>query len=433
MITTLARPALPPRRNRNPRHPFKALQEPYCLYPVLLAPVLPGETMTNLLIQSRVVTDPVKDPLAGWWTEYWFFYVKLTDLHQRQEFQEMIIRPDDFSKTGLTAAAFDNVYWTSEGGIEWSKFCMQRVVEEFFRNEGETWDGHNIFGLPPVAAFEERHSWMQSLTMGDDVIAMDVQISTAGDNAFTMSELEAAQREYQISKAMGMQMPTWEDYLVQNGVRAAVAENPHRPELIRHIREWTYPSNTINPTNGTPTSAVSWSIAERADKDRYFKEPGFVFGVATHRPKVYRRNQRGTPAGFMDSAEMWLPALLANDAWSSMKAHVTNSDSGPLPGITDAQGYYWDMRDLLLYGDQMVSGYNIAGVTDTTNTWSTVALPSSAAQKDYPSEGDVNSLFVGGAETTPINKVRSDGVIQLTIKGRQVDTTPPGSSGTFVV
>lgn len=430
MVVTVAQPQLPQRRNRYPRHTWKIRAQPFALTPFMLAPVLPGETMENMLIQSRAVTDPINDPLAGWWLEYFVFYVKLTDLDQREEFQQMIIRPDDFSKAGLTAAAQDTLYYTAEGGIEWSKFCMKRVVEEYFRNEGEAWDAFNLFGFPGVAAFEERHSWMQSLVMGDDVNLLDVSISTAGDNAFTMSELEAAKREYEISKAYGLQLPSWEDYLVQNGVRAAAIDDPHRPELVRHIREWTYPTNTVDPSNGTPRSAASWAIRERADKKRYFKEPGFLFGVQTARPKVYAGNQRGTPAGFMDSPEMWLPALLMNDAWSSMQAHVTNSDSGPLPGITDAQGYMWDMRDLLLYGDQHLTGVNYTGATVTNN--SLMGLPTSGAQKDYVTEAMVNSLFVGGGETTPINKVVQDGVCQLTIRGRQVDTTPPGSGSTFM-
>lgn len=418
-VQTLARPQLPARVNRSPRHSFKVAHNPWQLQPFMLAPVLPGETMTNLLVQSRSVTDPIKEALTGWWLEYYFFYVKLTDLDQRAEFQEMIIRPDNFSKSGLTAAAYDPLYYTSEGGIKWAEFCLKRVVEEYFRNEDETWNGFTINGLPIAAVGEERSGWWQSLIMGDDLIAMDVAISTAGDNAFTMSELEAARREYEISKAIGLQLPTWEDYLVQNGVRAAVAENPHRPELLRHIREWTYPTNTVEATTGVPTSACSWSIAERADKNRLFKEPGFIFGVTCARPKVYMANLKGSPAGFMDSPETWLPALLAGDAWSSMKAHVTTSDSGPAPNIVDAQGYAWDMRDLLLYGDQYV---NLAADNNR------VSLPTTAAQKDFATQADMEGLFLGAPRF-----VRQDGVVQLTIKGRQRDTTPPGSTGVFVV
>jgi len=33
----------------------------------------------NLLIQSRVVTDPLQNSLIGWWQEYYIFYVKHRD------------------------------------------------------------------------------------------------------------------------------------------------------------------------------------------------------------------------------------------------------------------------------------------------------------------------------------------------------------------
>lgn len=424
MVVTVARPALPSRVNRTPRHPFQLSHKPWQLQPFLLAPVLPGETMTNLLLQSRVVSDPILNPLSGWWLEYYIFYVKLTDLDERDEYQQMIIKPDQFSNTGLVAAAVDWKHYTAEGGIEWSKQCLKRVTEEFFRNEGETWNTAAIDTLPLVAVAEDRDNWMQSLIMGDDLVTLDVAVSTAGDNAFTMSELEAARREYDMAKMFRLTDMTWEDYLVKEGVRTATAENPHRPELLRHVREWTYPTNTIDPANGTPRSAVSYSVRERADKARFFPEPGFIFGVTACRPKIFYRGLGGSPAGFMQTPESWMPAALADDAWSSIMAHVTTSGSGPAPGITDAQGYAWDMRDLLLYGDQFIN-FDPAAATAKN----LVDLPSAAALREYVDEDDINSMFVSGTS----DQIRQDGIVQLTIKGRQRDTTPPGSKGTIVL
>jgi hypothetical protein len=58
-----------------------------------IAPVLPGETMKNLLLQARVVSDPIKNPLIGWWCEFYFFYVKHRDLDDRDVFTEMMVNP----------------------------------------------------------------------------------------------------------------------------------------------------------------------------------------------------------------------------------------------------------------------------------------------------------------------------------------------------
>ena len=415
MVVTLAKPALPARVNRYPKHPFRLSHKPWQLQPFLLAPVLPGETLTNLLLQSRVVTDPILDPLAGWWVEYYIFYVKLTDLDAREDIQQALIDPQNADMDALKMGVRENWSYTGINGIPWASLCLKRVVEEYFRDEGETWNTANIGNVPLVGVMEDKGSWAQSLTMADDLIATDVAVSTAGDDQFTMAELEEARRQYEMQKAFGLTKMTWEDYLSQAGVRTNLAQEPHRPELIRHVREWQYPSNTIDPSNGTPRSAVSWAVAERADKARFFSEPGFIFGCTTARPKVYLRGQTSSVAAFMDDAASWLPPMLADDAWSSLTTHVTAAGDGPVPGITDAQGYTWDMRDLLLYGEQFLN-YNPAAVTGR----SLVDLPNTAAGKDYVDEDDIDSIFV----TASVDQVKQDGICQLTIRGRQRDTTP---------
>lgn len=417
MVTTVARPALPSRVNRYPKHPFKLFTRPWQLQPFLCAPVLPGETLSNILIQARLVTDPIKDSLTGWWAEYYFFYVKLTDLDARDLLRTMIIDPDNADLSSLKLGAQEAWSYTGEGGIPWPKLCLKRVVEEYFRGPGETWNTAAFESVPLAAIAEEKSSWMQSLTMTDDINAVDVSISTAGDNAFTTSELEAAMREWEILKAHGLTKMTWEDYLTSAGVSGVQAEEPHRPELIRHFREWTYPTNTVNAATGIPSTAVSWAVAERADKPRLFKEPGFILGVNCVRPKVYYRNQVGLSVGFHDNAATWLPPMLQDDAWSSLTKHVVSSGSGPVTVITDAQGYTWDVRDLLLYGEQFV---NFDASASTTT--SMVDLPTSAALREYVDSDDIAALFVSSDSAS--QRIRQDGVVNLTIKGRQRDTTP---------
>ena len=68
------------RVTRGPRHSFNLRHRPFQIQPFLLAPVLPGETMKSLLLQSRAVTSPISNPLVGWWLEYYVFYVKHRDL-----------------------------------------------------------------------------------------------------------------------------------------------------------------------------------------------------------------------------------------------------------------------------------------------------------------------------------------------------------------
>lgn len=421
---TLARPALPPRVNRYPKHPFMLSHKPWQLQPFMCAPVLPGETMKNLLLQSRVVTDPILNPLAGWWLEYYFFYVKLTDLDEREMMQTMIIDPENADVSSLVAGDGGETWsYTAEGGIPWAKLCLKRVVAEFFRNPGEAWDQFHIDNVPLKAIAEDKANVFQSLIMVDDLNALDVEVEVGDDDAITMSELEDARRQYELLKLHGLMKMTWEDYLVQQGVTGVGNDVPHVPEELRHIREWSYPTNTIDPSNGTPRSAVSWSVAERADKARLFREPGFILGVTCAAPKVYLRNQAGLAAGFMQDAAKWLPIAQSEDPWAALQRHVTTAGSGPLPVITDSDGYAWDMRDLLLYGEQFCN-FALAAATGKN----LVDLPTSTGGREYPDEDDINSLFVSGTA----DQIRQDGVVHLTIAGRQRDMTPPGSTGQIV-
>lgn len=418
-VNTLARPALPSRVNRSPKHPFRLSHKPWQLQPFLCAPVLPGETMQNLLLQSRVVTDPILDSVSGWWCEYYFFYVKLQDLDARADLIEMIIDPDNADVSALQESAIEPWSYTAEGGIPWAKLCLKRVVEEYFRNEGETWNTAHIDNIPVAAIMDDRSNWAQSLILQDDLTALDVTLTVGVDDSFAMSEVEAAFREYNTLKMHGLTKMTWEDYLEAAGVRQGLAQEPHRPELIRHVREWQYPSNTIDPTNGTPRSAVSWVVAERADKNRFFSEPGFILGVTCVRPKVYLRNQVGSAAGFMANAAKWMPPANADDAWASLQKHVTTAGSGPVPTISDAEGYVWDMKDLLLYGEQFLN-FDPAAVTAR----SLVDLPNASGKQDYVDEDDINAMFVSGTA----DQIRQDGVVHLNIRGRQRDTTPISGS-----
>ena len=73
------------RTMRSPKHTFNLVTRPWQIQPFMIAPVLPGETLKSLTMQARVVTDPVKSKLVGWWHETYFFYVKHRDLTFRDQ------------------------------------------------------------------------------------------------------------------------------------------------------------------------------------------------------------------------------------------------------------------------------------------------------------------------------------------------------------
>lgn len=406
----VARLGQAPRKMRHPNHPFNLEVRPWQLQPFMLAPVLPGETMKNLLLQSRAVSFPIKNSEIGWWCEYYFFYVKHRDLDARDTLTNLMLDPST-SVAGLLEAGDVKFYHSAVAGnrINFTKLCLKRVVEDYFRNDGEAWNIIAVDNLP-VASINQTN-WLDSAMNNTERMSVDVDVDGPDANTtIQASEVDIAMRTWQFLRGNGLTEMTYEDYLATFGVRRTAVEL-HKPELIRFIRDWTYPSSVVEPTTGVPSAAVSWKTAERADKDRYFTEPGWILGVCCFRPKVYLKNQDGLAAHSMDTTYSWLPQVLSEDNLASWKQNAATKS--PLPGNTDSM--WWDVKDLLLYGEQFVN-FNIGAAT----TKNTVSLPTAALAKRYVGATDMDALFSAAA---PANVIRVDGVVSLSIAGQQRDTS----------
>lgn len=408
---------------RRPQHTFQIRTKAWVIQPFLIAPVLPGETMKSLMFQARCVTDPIANALVGWWNEYYFFYVKHRDLAIRDDATEMMINPA-FDLDTAQAQALSIPHYHSTAGISWTHHCLQRVVEEYFRNENEDWDEFTIdvgSGAMPVASVG-RDTALDSAVLESIEDDVDIDLTDAGSQAgvaVMASEVEAALQQWQFARMNNLTDMTYEDYLKSYGVTGAAVIEPHKPELIRFIREWTYPTNTINPSDGAPSSACSWAIAEKADKDRFFREPGFIFGVTVKRPKIYFKKMDGNIVDLMNSAMTWLPAVLENE----MRVGRVSISGAAKPFVDIGAEVIIDVRDLLLYGDQYLN-YAMTG-----NTSSFVTLPDDAGgpfNKAYAEISDQNALFIDSAG--PDVLIREDGVVNLQIATRQIDTTPTTAS-----
>lgn len=398
------------RRNRSPKHNFQVRAKPWTIQPFVIAPVQPGETMTQALYQSRVVTDPIKNPLIGWWTEYYWFYVKLRDLDQRDVLTEMMLDPTEVV-SGLNSAAKVPTYHQASAP-DFVDMCLKRVTEEYFRDEGEEFaapGGVGVISTMPIAkAVGPKANWHDSVEL-DTVLAARADNDLQNPNHDASDGLDQYAAAYERMRQSRMIDMTYDEWLETFGVRVRQDEQQHIPEYLGHHREWQYPSNTVEPTTGVPTSAVSWAISHRLDKDRYFREPGFIFGVTIARPKIYFSNQKSTAVEMLNSPEAWLPPLLGEAPWSSLKKFAATA--GPLAGLgaSPANDYWVDVRDLFTYGDQFV---NFA-LTETDAGF--VALPKVGMNKHYVSDADRNALFVDGTGAKTL--VRQDGVVNFTIKG----------------
>lgn len=411
------------RRWRRPQHTWNTRYLPWQLQPVMLAPVIPGETLKNALFQMRTVSDPVSNRLIGWWHEFYLYYVPLLAMGDeafQDNLKSMLLDPTfDAQSAGITSnTANVDTGFNGRNQINWTRLALDAVVAKDFRNENELGVAHEINGLPQAAI--NARNWTDSILANSEMQEWDASLAVGEDGEISASEIDSLMQQYEVLKMHGLVEMSYEDYLRTFGVRGRAVREDKAPEaeLLRYKRDFAYPANTVDAT-GAVSSALSWSTADRADKDRFFSHPGFIIGIEVARPKVYMANATGQAAhAFMGLAD-WLPAVLRDDPLSSLKEFAAGTGplgTSPTDGDEGTQGYWIDMRDLLLYGDQF------------TNSGSAyeVALPDSELERRYAVLADAYDLFAnegGGTMKADLNHIESDGVCNLSILGAETDHT----------
>lgn len=414
-------PALVPtsrmrRTMRRPQHTFNVKQPPWGIQPICCAPVLPGESLKGFTFQARAVLDPIKSPLIGWWLEYYIFYVKHRDLKISTALQDMVLNPGSDQSASYGSAQSTLTYHNAGATtFNFTLECLKVVTEEYFRFGDDDWDDYLIDTSWPAAQVQIP-GWMDSIIKASDMTTEDPVIALTGNaQNLAASEIETLMTQWALLRSQGVIGDiSYEDFLRSYGIRQPQQEELGRPELIRYVKEWSYPTNTVEPTTGVPTSAVSWAIAERGDKDRFFKEPGFIFACSVVRPKVYTAHQTYSAVHWLNDAYLWLPAVLSDDPRTSSK--VYSAATGPIS--TADIGYVVDYRDLFLYGDQFTNWTVGGSPSDNVNH---VLMPVEASlERRFATTTIADNLF----KTTGTRYLRQDGVFSFNIAGRVVDLTP---------
>lgn len=427
------------RKTRSPRHSFRLKQTPWTIQPFMFAPVLPGETMTNALIQCKAYTPLVDDQKQGWWYEMYFFYVKhrdlLTDAAGSTYADAAIAMHLDgavtFSQTVTTKRPLT---YANAGAPEWQRGCLNAIVHWYFRSEGEAvWEytsvagqasGGSLTALPIASILQD--TWMDSMKNEDETINIPVD-ELPGEYPVLPDDVDPAFSahfaQWEMMHASGIYTATFADYLRSFGVTPSRDIKPKqeilKPELLRYIRDWKYPQPSM--VGGTTGYNVRWDMAERIDKDRFFSEPGFIVGVAVARPKVYYAKQVDSAIGMLNNAYAWLPAVLRDEPYTSLKRFAAGT--GPIQGVTD--DYWVDIKDLYMHGDQFVNFNTLDGSNaNIALQEGFVTLPSSTLRRRYLDPGELRSNFVGDT-----GEISVDGVVTLDIKTRLEDTSGHGSEG----
>ena len=401
------------RVGRYPKHTFQTREMPFTAQPFMLARVLPGETLQNVKLEARVISDTIKNPIIGWKKEYYLFYVKISDLLS-DAIKDMFVDPTNAEIAGMDEVANIQRNYVAKGAIDWTGKALDRVIVEYFRDEDETAaqyvtaDGSRIVQV-------RQNSFLDSLT-DKDLVAEGATIASATD----MGDLERLMDAFEMARSLGFANMTYEDFLRSSGI-SVPEKDEDKPELLARWSDFQYPSNTVDPTTGVPSSAVSWVFNNGERKPKFFKEPGFLLGISVTRPKVYLAGLAGSAAGFAQRAWDWMPEYMMGMPQTALKSFAAGT--GPIGDrLTDTDQYFLDMRDELLYGDQFqnVKAF-VANTVDpaTDGAFNMLALPSSALGWKYPTEAMIEALFTNSA-----NKyIKQDGYCGLSIKGKQVDYT----------
>lgn len=383
------------RRLRRPQHQFFLHFRPWELTPFFAAPVVPGETMKSALMQARVLSSPIKNQVVGWWLETYWFYVKhrhLTALQPGLTDMMLDINQSAPDNGGVAEPAMQ----TAANEVNYMLESYKLVVDEFFRGEGEDAATNGLLADNLNKVRIKLPGWWDSIIpassladgtggIGDDTIGT-APLDTVG-------ELGKALEQWQTLRMLGVTALEYDDWLRSFGVSIA-APVEDRPELIRYTREWQLPSSavSVDATAQRVSSVVSWNPTERVDKDRYFKEPGVLFGCVVARPKVYH-SAASSGLGQMSNAMAWQTPMRAGAPYELYQPLVLLNDN------------VWDPTDLFNHGDQWVR------VKVGTGNVPSVTWNGEDPFPGYASDTDVNNLFVDGAN----GHLKMDGVVNLTV------------------
>lgn len=260
------------RVTRSPSQPFNVLGRPWSLTPFCFFPVLPGETMTNCLIQGQFWTDPLKALLKNnpWTHEMWLFYCKFRDLPgwepgvdgAGRDLIQMIETGEALTEHLL--GAYNPVTATCKGGAAFLRYCMERITECYFREQGQVWNGVVDADSMPVThifAGGRRDAW-DRMAVGVSPAAPVAEDRRVQMPAYVGGQVYQAWADYAAMRNQSpaeLQAMDYEDILKSAGGRTVVRreerEDLHVPELLGMTRHWDYPVNTVEPTTGAPSVA----------------------------------------------------------------------------------------------------------------------------------------------------------------------------------
>jgi len=406
------------RKDRRPNFPHAGACYPWEIAPVLMHPVLPGETLHSYNSTRKVVSRPVIHPFSGAWCETFLAYVKISDIDEA--LTDMFLS-DSMSTSGYTESADRRHRYSKNGDIAWVDLCSKAVADHYFTDESET--PRRYFGdaTQNFQAKVNHKSWYQNMAFHDDIAnpTLATDPDAAGDQI----------RMFEMLQQMALTENTYENFIESYGMKLA-RESRNAPEILRYARSWTLPANHVEPTTGAPTSAWYWSHEMKLDKPKMFREPGFIIELMVLRPKVYTMSERSA-VGSMWGLSDWFPAYLMNDPAQNAR-EIQKSDKlvAHADGAgTGTKGLLYDNSDLLSHGEQFVRHNTNAPyqpptvqTMDVSDTASVQDLRGEYVQWPLTPFEAFDNLFVGNAGYGD-SMFTYDGMASMHLKGHIMDAT----------
>lgn len=412
---------------RAPQHAFRVRIKPWQLVPCAFAAVIPGDTIKAASMKMRVLSQPLKDKLSGWWLETFLFYVRLGDLpdNVQDDFKAMILAGSALTKNSGMAE-----FYTPAATPSWVNACYDACTWTYFRNEDSDVDINSGFGNYYVAGVAGPGGAFDSLATAD---SMDDGAPDDADEWVKKWEAWQAMRQEKVTTA------TWEEFLGAQGIalppQLVQTEANRKPELLHFTRDWQFPVQAIEPSTGTPSALVQWSLADRLKRGRFCAEPGFLLQLVCARPKALFKRQRGNMTEYlMDDRSAWSDVQMEQDPHNRLRMFegvgtVGGAGDGPVYGAV--KDYWMDPNDLLGRGDQFTNfdlGSTVAGALDGMTL---VDLPKeqtnfgvTAVNTRYPSQTDSEAVFSGSNKWIDV-----DGVTTFRIASRAARGDATGKRG----
>lgn len=390
------------RSTRRPIHNWHVRHRPFEIQPVAVAPVLAGDSLKYAKFEGRVITDPIYTAVAGWWAEYFMFYVPFSACDEYAAIQTYLTSNAEYPVlTGLDVTTEDWSYYNNAGagnGPNWVRMAMKPIIRHFFRKEGEDWDTY-LAGTVPIAGLPTR-TWVDFLRASS---TLPVSIGS--------EDYQGRWDAFETLRANNLIDCDFVDYLKMQGVDVPpqlqeARQDKRKPELVRYVRQYTYPSNVVDPSTGALSNACSWVVTERSERRIFAGEPGLLVLVSLVRPKLYRSLQNGSGLSLLRNGRLWSSVVQDDAPQETLVTREVPTGTGPIGATVD---YTVDSNALLAKGDQFVRG---AGAPVS-------ALPNATVTStQYPTSAEIDALFTGASRN-----VTQDGNLMLTLTSRRTFET----------